>query len=100
MRSSFESLVCLEKYGLSGWVTRTSRPSIESSSAASSFLTKTGYTYLGGHRRSVFASESLGRSSGTTILALGFADPFSPAMDNLMFAGEKIAELQHKGFCV
>ena len=46
-RSSFESFVCFEKYSLSGCVTRTSRPSIESTSAASSFLTKTGYTMLG-----------------------------------------------------
>jgi predicted dehydrogenase len=38
--SSFESFVCFEKYGLSGWVTRTSRPSIENSSVASSFPTK------------------------------------------------------------
>src|SRR6266852_3901917 len=38
--SSFESFVCFEKYGLSGWVTWTSRPSIENSSLPSSFPTK------------------------------------------------------------
>ena len=36
-------LVCFEKYGFSGWVTRTSRPLIESSSASSFWLTISGY---------------------------------------------------------
>src|SRR2546429_218217 len=44
--SSFESVVCFEKYSLSGCVTRTSRPSIESSSAASCLLTKNSLTYF------------------------------------------------------
>src|SRR5213079_424472 len=87
MRSSFESIVCLEKYGLSGWVTRTSRPSIESTSAASSFLTKTGYTYLlmpakthhapNPHERKYEPAKSLatigGKLIGLQLGALSFA---------------------------
>jgi hypothetical protein len=33
----------LEKYGLTGWVTRTSRPSIDRTAVESSFITESAY---------------------------------------------------------
>src|SRR5687767_1570478 len=65
--SSFESFTCREKYGLLGWVTRTSRPSIARISTSSGRLTDRKLHAHPGRReaacRALGEAESCGASS-------------------------------------